>query len=210
MKYLIGIVLFIFMIMNSLYAQFPISAGLKIGFNSTKMPTEISNINTIKDETQSGFLAGAFVRLKLPKFYIQPEVYFTKKGGDMQYTDASNNYFTQQSSFKTVDIPLLIGVKLIDLKVVNLRIMAGPVASFITDKNITYQLNGIDMSSLLSTSPTVNFKDLIWGVQLGAGIDVLNFTLDVRYEWGVNNISDYSSMNSKSKLLHVGLGMKFF
>lgn len=207
MKKSILFFLFAIMFSNLLQAQLPISAGLKIGFNSSKMPTEINNISDIKDQGRNGFLAGAFVRIKLTKFYIQPEVYFTKKGGDFQYSNTGNIY-TQQSSFSTVDVPLLVGIKLIDLKAFNFRLMTGPVASFITDKSVSYQVNGVNLPAV--PSPTLNFKNTIWGLQAGAGIDVLNFTLDIRYEWGINNFSDYADMTTKSKILHVGLGMKLF
>ncbi len=207
MKKSILLFLFAMIISNLLQAQLPISAGLKIGFNTSKMPTEITNISDIKSQGQNGFLAGAFVRIKLTKFYIQPEVYFTKKGGDFQYSNTGNIY-TQQSSFKTVDVPLLFGIKILDFKAFNFRLMAGPVASFITDKSVSYQVNGVNLPAV--PSPTLNFKNTIWGFQAGAGIDILNFTLDVRYEWGINNISDYSEMTSKTKILHVGLGMKLF
>lgn len=199
---------FIFLLINYINGQTPISAGIKIGFNSSKMITEIANVNEIEDASKNGLLAGVFVRINLSKFYLQPEAYFAKKGGDFQYTNSSNAIFTQQNDFNTIDIPVLIGLKLIDLKVVNLRIMAGPMASLIIGKDIKYQLNGIETS--FSGSPTENFKNTIWGIQAGMGIDVLNFTLDVKYEWGINNISDYNDMTAKSKIINVSLGMKFF
>jgi hypothetical protein len=199
---------FIFLLINYINGQTPISAGIKIGFNSSKMITEIANVNEIEDASKNGLLAGVFVRINLSKFYLQPEAYFAKKGGDFQYTNSSNAIFTQQNDFNTIDIPVLIGLKLIDLKVVNLRIMAGPMASLIIGKDIKYQLNGIETS--FSGSPTENFKNTNWGIQAGMGIDVLNFTLDVKYEWGINNISDYNDMTAKSKIINVSLGMKFF
>jgi hypothetical protein len=199
---------FIFLLINYINGQTPISAGIKIGFNSSKMITEIANVNEIEDASKNGLLAGVFVRINLSKFYLQPEAYFAKKGGDFQYTNSSNAIFTQQNDFNTIDTPVLIGLKLIDLKVVNLRIMAGPMASLIIGKDIKYQLNGIETS--FSGSPTENFKNTNWGIQAGMGIDVLNFTLDVKYEWGINNISDYNDMTAKSKIINVSLGMKFF
>jgi len=143
---------FIFLLINYINGQTPISAGIKIGFNSSKMITEIANVNEIEDASKNGLLAGVFVRINLSKFYLQPEAYFAKKGGDFQYTNSSNAIFTQQNDFNTIDIPVLIGLKLIDLKVVNLRIMAGPMASLIIGKDIKYQLNGIETS--FSGSPT--------------------------------------------------------
>lgn len=208
MKKLSILFVFIMIMMNATQAQLPVSAGLKIGINSSVMPTKITNMGDVKDQAKTGFLFGAFARINLPVIYLQPELYYTKKGGDMQYLSAPNIVFTQQTTLKTIDVPLLIGVKLINLKAANLRVMTGPVVSFITSKDISYQLNGIEIGS--NTTKTGNYKNTIWGLQAGAGIDVLMFTLDIRYEWGLNNISDYSDMNAKTRLFHIALGMKLF
>lgn len=199
-------------IFSSVNAQLPFSLGLKVGFNSTKMVTELNNVNDIKEEAKMGYLAGAFLRINLPKIYLQPEVYYTKKAGDYHSVTIpafQNQTFTQKTILNSIDVPVLIGVKLLDLKLFNLRLMTGPVASFITSKDVNYEVNGVKIGSL----PFIdlgNYKDINWAIQAGAGIDVLNFTLDVRYEWGLNNISDVADMNVKSKLLNVSIGMKLF
>ena len=108
----------------------------------------------------------------------------------------------------SLDVPILVGVKLINLKVVNFRIMTGPVISFVTSKDISYQVNGVNLGN--EPSSTTDYKNTIWGIQAGAGIDVMNFSLDVRYEWGLSNISDNTDMTSKTKLLNISLGMKLF
>jgi len=199
-------------ILFSANAQLPFSLGLKIGFNSTKMVTELKNINDIKEEAKMGYLAGAFLRINLPKIYLQPEIYYTRKAGDYQSTTIplfQNQTFTQKTILNSIDVPVLIGIKLLDLKLFNLRLMTGPVASFVTSKDVNYEVNGVNIGSLPSTD-FGNYKDINWSIQAGAGIDVLNFTLDVRYEWGLNNISDVADMNVKSKLLNVSVGMKLF
>ncbi len=199
-------------IFSSVKAQLPLSLGLKVGFNSTKMATELKNVNDIKEEAKMGYLAGVFLRINLPKIYIQPEVYYTKKSGDYQSTNIpsfQNQTFTQKTILNSIDVPVLIGVKLLDLKLFNLRLMTGPVASFLIGKDVNYEVNGIKIGSLPSTD-LGNYNDINWAIQAGAGIDVFNFTLDVRYEWGLNNISDAVDMNVKSKLLNVSLGMKLF
>ena len=201
----------IFLFSCNSFAQSPISLGLKLGFNSSKMPTEFSSFGEVKDQAKTGFLAGAFVRIKLPVVYLQPEVYFTKKGGDfesLKIPKFQNKTFTQQTVLNTIDVPVLVGVKLINLKVVNLRIMTGPVISFVTSKDVSYQVNGVNLGN--EPSSTTDYKSTIWGIQAGAGIDVMNFSLDVRYEWGLNNISDNPDITTKTKLLNVSLGMKLF
>jgi len=211
MKKIIILITFV-AIFSSVKAQLPLSLGLKVGFNSTKMATELKNVNDIKEEAKMGYLAGAFLRINLPKIYLQPEVYYTKKSGDYQSTNIpsfQNQTFTQKTILNSIDFPVLIGVKLLDLKLFNLRLMTGPVASFLIGKDVNYEVNGIKIGSLPSTD-LGNYNDINWAIQAGAGIDVFNFTLDVRYEWGLNNISDAVDMNVKSKLLNVSLGMKLF
>ncbi len=208
MKKITLVLVTVFLFSCNIFAQLPLSLGVKIGFNSSKMPTEFTNISDVKDQAKTGFLTGAFLRVNLPVIYLQPEVYFTKKGGNFQSSTLyPNQVYTQQTVLNTIDVPVLVGVKLINLKVVNFRLMAGPVASFVSSQDISKQLNGVDPNATL---PPEKLKKTIWGIQAGAGIDVLKFSLDVRYEWGLNNISDYTGMTTKTKLLNVSLGMKLF
>ncbi|NVN96337.1 MAG: PorT family protein [Bacteroidetes bacterium] len=200
----------IFMLSCNSFAQLPFSLGLKVGFNSSKMLTEFSSFGEVKDQAKTGFLAGAFLRINLPVVYLQPEVYFTKKGGNFQSAiipQFQNQTFTQQTVLNTIDVPILVGVKLINLKAFNFRIMTGPVISFVTSKDVSYQVNGVNLGNAPNSAA---YKSTIWGIQAGAGFDVLNFSLDVRYEWGLNNISDTPDITSKTKLLNVSLGMKLF
>jgi|DewCreStandDraft_4_1066084.scaffolds.fasta_scaffold43664_2 hypothetical protein len=199
-------------VLSNVKSQLPFNLGVKVGFNSTKMITELKNVNDISEEAKLGYLAGAFVRINLPKIYLQPEIYYTKKAGDYQTATIpqfQNQTFTQKTILNSIDVPLLIGVKLLDLKVSNIRLMTGPVASFVTSKDVNYEVNGINIGSLPSTD-LGKYNNINWAIQAGAGIDVMNFTLDVRYEWGINNISDVADMNVKSKLLNVSIGMKLF
>ncbi len=208
MKKLKLFLLIIFLFSYNSFSQSTLSLGLKVGFNSSKMTNEFKNVSDIANQSKTGYLFGVFVRVNLPVIYLQPELYYTKKGGSFQSaTLYANQVYTQQTVLNTIDIPLLFGIKLINLKVINLRLMAGPVASFIISKNINKQLDGVELSTSLSSE---KLKEAIWGIQAGAGIDVLNFSVDVRYEWGLNNISEYSEMNTKTRLLNVSLGLKIF
>jgi hypothetical protein len=193
------------------YAQLPFSFGFKIGINSSKLPSEYNNVSDIKDQAKNGIIAGVFARVNMPFFYLQPEVYFTKKGGSFQSSSIpvyNNQLYTQQTTINTIDIPLLLGVKLINLSVVNIRVMAGPVLSIVTSQDFSSQLNGLDLgdNSLFGQS----YKDKIWAIQAGAGIDIMKFTFDFRYEWGLNNISNITGATIKSNLMNISVGMKLF
>ncbi|MFZ4401116.1 MAG: porin family protein [Bacteroidales bacterium] len=185
-----------------------INLGVKLGFNSSKMPVKFSNVNDIKDEVKIGYLAGLFVRINLPVVFLQPEIYFSKKGGDFKSNtlpQIKNQEFTQQTVINTIDLPLLIGIKLIDLNAVNLKFMGGPLISFVTSKDVSSQINGISSSNTTFSS---EFKNTNWGVQFGGGINILNLSIDIRYEWGLNNISDNPFSTIKPRLLNVSLGLK--
>jgi len=84
--------------------------------------------------------------------------------------------------------------------------MTGPTAGFVTNKNITVE----NLNDFLPSAE--NFKDIMWAYQLGAGVDILFLSLDVRYEWGLNNIYEAPSgaepYNVKTNLWQVTLGFK--
>lgn len=166
-------------------AQSPLNFGIKAGFNSSRITTDESMFD---ESNISSFVAGAFARVNVKSFYLQPEAYFSSRGGKLEDTD--KNSF----DLKTVDVPLLLGYKIVNKGLVNLRVNAGPVMSFVTSKDV----KGPDFESR-------NLKDSIYGFQYGAGLDLLFFSLDVRME---NSFGDIYSGHSdeKSKMFLVTLG----
>ncbi len=179
-----------------------ISFGPKIGYNTSKLSTDKSDI---KSDLRSGFQFGAFLRLGT-KIYVQPEINWVTEGGVFKPISlGSLDPFEDDVKLSTIQIPFLIGVKVFDLKVANLRVFGGPSASIVTDKTIegTNDL-GIHVD---------NIEDLIWGLQIGAGVDVLMLTLDVRYNIGLTKvIGDVGSTtyDSKTNGFNVSLGWKIF
>lgn len=174
--------------------------GPKVGFTMSKLKT---NFEEIKEEVKPGFQFGAFVRIG-KKVYLQPELMFVTKGGIIK-SEAGLNTKTKVN-LSTIQVPVIAGYKLINLEVVNLRILAGPAFSFITNKELTISTDNGEQ-----TIKDTNLKDAIWSFNLGAGVDVLMFTLDVRYEWGLNNIYDPQGgqdQDMKNNLWNVSLGWK--
>lgn len=191
-----------------LFAQSPISFGIKVGVNSSKLTTDIG---TYTEQFATGFNAGVFLRLGAGKFHIQPEAYYAVKGGKFSFdskvidpTDPGKSA-SENIKLSTLDIPIMLGYKIIDLKVVNARLQAGPVASIILNQDVSFKKNGSDFSIPGANS---SLKDAIWGVQVGGGVDVLMFTLDVRYEFGLNDLSTTSGASTKSNMLNISLGYK--
>ena len=170
--------------------------GPLIGFNSSSLTT---NIDTLTNEAKANFLFGAFIRMG-KKIYIQPELVWTTKGGILINTDVSNLEAEMQIKMKQIEIPVLVGWRLINFGIGNIRIMGGPAAGIVMDKTVT--ANDLVKDPI----PETSLKDLVWSAQLGAGVDVLFLSLDIRYEFGLSNIYNGSeSYNMKNNLWRFSL-----
>ncbi len=190
------------------FAQLPFTfdLGLKVGINSSKITTDNPSISgytysDFKSDAKAGFDFGAFARIGGKKVYLQPELLYCKRNGQSSFSTG-----TQTLDLKTIKIPILLGYKLIDLKIASIRAFTGPAMSFV--------MNSSSIKSNLVNIDPKNFKNNIWDWQLGAGVDVLKFTFDVRYAWGLTNISDGGSITNigfvnKGNLLTFSLGFKF-
>ncbi|MGQ1786240.1 MULTISPECIES: outer membrane beta-barrel protein [unclassified Saccharicrinis] len=173
-------------------AQDRIAVGLKTGFNSTKINlSSIPSGTEIKNEAKNGFLFGAYGRLKLVgKLSFQPELYYAKKQTQYKFTETGNTVVVN-NDIKSWDIPLLANLQLLDLKVASIYGVAGPVASFISKD---------DLKSM---------KDANWSFQAGLGAQVWRISADVRYEWGIKDISKLE-FGQKTDVLTFTIGYKLF
>lgn len=174
-------------------AQDFFDAGLKSGLNTSKISTQISDYTP---QTINNYSFGAFARINLGRFYIQPEAYYNSKGGE--YIDKINLSTVNSFDLKGVDVPALVGLKLINQKAFNLRILAGPVFSFVTDKSVKGQFS----ESAL--------KDNFFGWQYGAGVDILFVTLDARMQSYSSDLYSSPDFSSKNGTFVISLGVKLF
>ena len=195
----------------SIYAQ-TFNLGLIGGINSRKVtPGSISGagsytLSDLKADAKMGYHIGAFARLGGKKIFLQPELlYSVKKGANsVRVTDntGTNSTFTQSFNTKSLQIPLLIGYKLINLKIVSLRVFTGPAVS-INQKDSQVKLN----------LNTLSANSNVWDWWAGGGIDVGSLVFDVHYEWGITNLSNSNpsqvSFNNKGNTLTFSVGFKF-
>ncbi|KAF5030604.1 hypothetical protein DSECCO2_636410 [anaerobic digester metagenome] len=79
--------------------------------------------------------------------------------------------------------------------------MAGPVGSLTVNKKINVSDIDLDLKK-------GDLKNMNWGLQFGAGVDVLIFALDLRYEIGLNNVSTLNNFDFKNNMFTVALGIK--
>lgn len=172
-------------------AQPVIDIGLKGGVNTSKISV---NLDDYSSDNITKMHIGAFGRIGWSKLYIQPEVYFTKKGGDFSYNpiDIAGSF-----DYSSVDVPLLLGFRVIDAKAFDLHLMGGPVLGFMTKSDLEGN----------SDFDAEYFNNHYVGLQYGVGVDVLFLTLDFRMEHD-GTVYDHPDFDGKNTSFMVTLGFK--
>ena len=193
----ISFLLLTLLITQMSFAQ--LNLGIKGGIITSKLYTSLSDYN---EQSITGYYGGAFLRIKMNKMFLEPEVYYIHKGGDLFSSSEDKDY---EIRLNTLDVPLLLGLKLIDLKVLKLSAIAGPVASFVTNNSVTYTQGGIHYED-----PDISndLNNINWGLQVGGMMDILMFTIDVRYEIGLNDILNNNNNQLTNNIFLIGIGLK--
>jgi len=181
-------------------AQLPsFTGGLKAGANYSQLKSDedLTDANSIL-----GYQFGVWTRLGGAGIYLQPELYLGSKGGEnpIVINGGTETEVNGEVKFTTLDLPVLLGTRFGPNKL-NFRLMAGPVISFVVDKSTTADS---------AYDSIQDYKDQALGLQAGAGVDVGNLTVDLRYEAGLSNISKSDKYDQKQNLFHLSLGLKLF
>lgn len=164
-------------------------------------------------DTRTGAVGGIYARFGRTLF-IQPEVLVSTKGGTMtiEKTDGESD-ISQKVKFKftNIDVPLLIG-----LKGGPFRVLAGPIASFRVGDNQSLS----DAFRHYTSNVNNSLSEATFGYQLGVGLDIGAFSLDVRKEGSFTNIATFdvygssgqagTSVKQKIDSWQVTLGFKLF
>ncbi len=168
--------------------------GPKVGISSTTVKFKDQANEFKSGDAAYSYQIGAFARINILGFHIQPEAYFNSVQGEYvsQGTVAGGEQ-TIKLNQNRIDVPILVGFKLGPL-----RVNAGPVASF-------------NLSSETDNADFVNeYNDAVFAYQAGIGIDISNLTLDLRYEGNFSNqgtlgTNDQGEIRINQIMLGVGL-----
>jgi len=183
-----------------------IDFGLKAGlnYNSESIQSVSEDVFT-GAESKTGYHAGVWLRFKLPiiGFYLRPEIVYTNLENELLYkireTAPSQTTFY---NFQKIDIPVLIGKKFFGIG----NVFAGPSFQYIL--NSDFSLNDIS---------EVDTDGFSVGLQFGAGIELGNLGIDVRWERGLNTIestflnalSERVTFDTRVNQIIIGLSYKF-
>lgn len=198
MKKIISVSCFVLLAVTT-FAQLPsFHLGLKTGINMASLKGNVGD-----ESNRLGYQAGVWARVGGAGFYVQPEVYLGSKGGEFGSIQQDGTTYEGDAkvNFTTLDIPVLVGNKF-GFEKLNFRIMAGPVVSFLLNKD--------SKENYAVATDFDNYKNQTIGVQTGAGVDLGNLSFDLRYEKGLSNIDKSGKYDQKQNLWHLSLGYKIF
>ncbi|MCQ9641295.1 PorT family protein [Chryseobacterium sp. WG14] len=166
--------------------------GVKGGTNFTKTSTESS----LEGKYGFGYQAGIMTRMDIGRLYVQGEALFNKRKTSYETKNGSS----AKLSWNAIDIPVVVGYKVIKTDDINLRVFAGGVYSYAFN-------NKISTSQALQEGFKKFDKSNI-GLTGGVGVDYKNFTVDLRYETGLSSIS--KDFKSKPHSFSLGIGYFLF
>jgi len=181
--------LFVVMGVQSSFAQAQVGLGIKAGLN-------FANVNATSPSatfgSRTGYHAGAFLKIKLTKLAIQPEVLFSQQGTTVKTSAAS-----VEQTLSYVNIPVMVKFYLVS----GLYLEAGPQFGFLTSAIAA----GIDTKSFYNSADT--------SIGLGAGFDIKKLNINARYNIGLSEINktvSASSPSAKNQVFQLSLGYQIF
>ena len=171
----------------------PVHIGFKAGTNFSDLALSKSNVDA---KYALGYHAGVFTRLDISKFYLQGELLYSQKRSKIENSTFGN----QKVKWNSIEVPVLVGYKILKSDDVALRIFGGGVYSYVLNdktsvlKEVSQSFQRFDRSNI--------------GYQAGAGVDLGRFSFDLKYEGALTNIS--KEFKEKPNSFQASIGFMIF
>ena len=176
-------------------AQFQVFVGPKAGISASNLLIDDITISGTESFESFGFtgefaevgrsfglLLYAEKEINIGFLWFQPELLYTKVGGNYTYIE-SGQRTEIKDDLKRLDFATLVGYRISIL-----RFFAGPVINFNLDTDS--ELNGISDFNR-------EFKTATFGFQVGAGIKIRRFVMDLKFE-RITNIDKRLETNGQT------------
>lgn len=197
---------------------FGVRAG--VGLAAQNLPNLASPVN---QGSLLGLNGGVFAEFPLTDFLsLQPEACFVQKGSRQTIDNfsvyTSGGYLgtttvTFDSTFNDLELPLLLRFNTKWGRDLKAYLLGGAAFSILLNETatLTFNANGNVPYSQGSVDDTNFYPSTDWSVVFGAGVEYLNFLLEIRNEWGFNSmaqngISDRSQ--EQNNVLSIQLGYR--
>jgi len=198
----------IFLFVGVSNAQFRF--GIKAGATMNDFSTESSVIDNVKGATNYQF--GLLFQARAKGFAIQPEILYSVRSAELDNVslgtliDGNIDYKTQN-----IDVPVNLQLGF-GSRFARIFVQAGPWVSFQTSALINQSKEHYD-----TLNEFLDFNEVKYGVGVGAGVELLNFQLAVKYDYAMNTVGkdvEFEGLTSpfkdlKSRTLNISLAMLF-
>ena len=163
--------------------------GIKGGINLSNMFVE-----DVSDENMKvGINLGVFAKLPLSTgFSIQPELLYSSKGAKQTYNNFIEGEGEYRFNLNYVELPVLAVVNLGK----NFNIHAGPYLAYLASVNIKDMEDNGTIEEIAELSAE-NFNRIDYGLSGGLGVDIENFSLGARYNYGLREIGKSGSLSGE-------------
>jgi len=197
------------MLSLALGAQSTFNFGVKTGINVNYLSTRIQDYQS---DNYVGFNAGTFLRFNMKNWHIQPELSYMQRGGNIQFFGSD---FLGNPEYRVRNhhlfMPILVGYKLINFPMFNMRLQAGPYGSYLFSRDI--RVTPAQPGEQFTNKRMSQFSI---GATAGLGIDVWRFTFDMRHHWGLVNMMGDNTFQSdpgagiRNGTWELSIGFKLF
>lgn len=175
----------------SFYSYSQLEIGLKLGINTSDYQVgtlifqdENQLIELNPSKADYGYHFGIYTRLSIASFYLEPAAILNSSRINYNLTEFTEGDVLKSiktEKFKTLDVPLLIGMKMGII-----RFHLGPVAHIVLDsKSELIEIDGYEEK----------FKNATYGFQLGAGLDLWKLRIDLSYESNFSRFGNHITIN---------------
>jgi len=185
MKKLLAVAVVILFFLSTTNAQ-QTNFGIKAGYNSSSV--QISD--GVDYDSKSGLHIGGLAHIHVTEhFAVQPELVFSCQGGERTNSKLKLNY---------INIPVL-GQYMVSN---GFRLQTGPQIGFLVSAEQEFGDVEVDVDD------TYNSVDFSWSFGAGYIFDS-GLGIDLRYNLGLNNISDDSDFEAKNRVFQAGIFYQF-
>jgi hypothetical protein len=183
-----------FLLVSTVSAMAQFSIRPQIGYNSSNLTQDFNNVTFTND---NGFQFGLDLQIG-SRFYVQPGILWESTNNELKdEVDGGNSSF----KINRVRVPLMLGYKFFGPEtegIIDVRIFTGPNASFTVNKDIK-------QTALISEN---DFKNAIYGWNVGAGLDIAIVFVDLGYSFGLSEVFENVDSGPRNNLFYINGGIR--
>jgi hypothetical protein len=151
----------------------------KLGFKGGVNFTNVGTTTGVSNKSLTGVHFGLFAKLPITEsFAVQPELYFTTKGGELTYQNVVVDG-TAKFNLNYIEVPVLAVFKIFP----GFNFQVGPYASYLVSSKVT-NVNNVSFN-FEDNIQSGDFNKFDTGLMAGFGIDVKSVEIGVRYNFGL-------------------------